>query len=437
LVFCQRPDSANRPVWTTPLTTPLLAQVLERAGWDVSLVDSRFMRAAHGSDEALADETARAILDTSPDVVGFSFLSVAATLAERVATAVRRERPSLPLMAGGTHCTVAPEHYTEPYDVIVRGEGEGVIAKIADQLAAGRRPARAERVVRAPEADLARAAPVVGADWPLYEAEHRRGHPHRTAYLQLGRGCAFPCAFCEIAVKSNYSAARRARPPLVVCAEAERWRSRHDATFFIVVDSIATTAPQFVETFAALGEVLDGCAIMLNSAMPVFRDAQARAIGRWPGPVTVWFGLETASETLGRRILGSKWQPAAIDRSLSLCRQDGIDVGLNCIFGFADETQADRECTIELLDRARVAFPNPNIYTPLPGTPLYDEYRERGLLRDPDDFSPWPAERIEREGVGPVLGVDYDAVVTAYRGAAELRGKQQRTAERERWPEWK
>ena len=54
----------------------------------------------------------------------------------------------------------------------------------------------------------------------------------------------------------------------------------------------------------------------------------------------------------GRRILGGKWQEPAIDRALQLCADGGIDVGLNCIFGFADETPDDRARTLELLDRA-------------------------------------------------------------------------------------
>jgi anaerobic magnesium-protoporphyrin IX monomethyl ester cyclase len=436
LVFCQRPDSADLPIWTVPLTTPLLAEVLRRAGWEVSLVDARLMPdAAHAPDAELAARTAAAILETAPDVVGFSFLSPAAMLAERTAACLRRDRPDLPLMAGGTHCTVAPERHTAPFDLIVRGEGEAVIAPWAERLAAGFRPGPDDRVVRAPEADLSRSPATIGASWEPYQAIHRPGS-RKTAYLQLGRGCAFRCTFCEVAVKSNYSAARRARPPEVVLDEATRWRRDFDTDFFLLIDSIATTAPGFLATFSRLAESLDGCSIMLNSAMPVFRAEEARAIGLWRGPVSVWFGLETASERLGRRILGGKWQQPAIDQALGLSEDEGIDVGLNCIFGFADETAADRERTLELLDRARVAYPNPNILTPLPGTPLYDEYRQRELLRDPDDLSPWPAERIEREGRGPVLGVDYEAVVAAYHAARGLAGRPRRGEGGERWIDW-
>jgi hypothetical protein len=89
-----------------------------------------------------------------------------------------------------------------------------------------------------------------------------------------------------------------------------------------------------------------------------------------------------------------------------------------------------------LLDRARVAYPNPNVLTPLPGTPLHEEYRGRGLLREPGDLSPWPVERIEREGRGPVLGVDYEAVVAAYHAARALAGVRRRGDGEGRWIEW-
>ena len=212
LVFCQRPDSSALPIWTIPLTTPLLAEVLRREGWDVSLVDARLIPGAVDLPEAdLAAETAAAILATDPDVVGFSFLSPAAPLAEKTASCLRRGCPDLPLMAGGTHCTVAPELYTEPFDLIVRGEGEAVIAPWAERLAGGFRPRGADRIVRSTEAVLAHSPVTIGASWEPYRAIH----PQKTAYLQLGRGCAFRCSFCEIAVKTNYSAgaARAPRRP--------------------------------------------------------------------------------------------------------------------------------------------------------------------------------------------------------------------------------
>ena len=201
-----------------PLTTPLLAEVLRRQGWDVHLVDSRLIRgAAHLPEADLAAATAAAILATEPDVVGFSFLSPAATLAETTASCLRLRRPDLPLMAGGTHCTVAPELYTEPFDLIVRGEGETVIAPWAERLAEGVRPGRAERIVRAPEADLTRSPVTIGASWEPYRASHLRS-PRKTAYLQLG--AAVPSGVRSARSRSNRTTRRRAAPVLLMSS----WR---------------------------------------------------------------------------------------------------------------------------------------------------------------------------------------------------------------------
>lgn len=437
LVLCQwseaSPDSP--PIWNVPITTPLLARVLREGGWGVNLFDTRlFARPAGAGLGALADAVARAVLDTRPAVVGFSFLSPSASLARAVAVRVRELSPETALVAGGTHCTVAPTVLTDCYDLVIRGEGEEEFPALASRVADGWRPVGADRVVRTRTADLSRSAVTVGADWAPYTAVQRGViPPPKAALLELGRGCPFRCTFCEVADKDNFPAARRARPPEVVVAEARRWRDEYGCKYFLFIDSIATTAPGFATTFEALRRELDApdIAIHLNSALPVFDEDVARVVSAHRGPVIVYFGMETASDRLGRVVLKGKHQPAATRRALDLCDRYGIDVGLNVIFGFDGETDADRAATLRLLEARRVFEPNPNILNPLPGTPLYHSYRERGILRDPDDLSIWMAARIRAAGCGPVSTVDYAAVLAAYDTAMTLRGSSRRG-----WPTW-
>lgn len=422
-------------MWTPPITTPLLAEVLKDQGWTVSLVDARLVDGACEGDEQLVAASVDAICRTAPAVVGFSFLSPSAKLAEQIAVSLRERLPEVPLLAGGVHCTVAPHRYTRPYAAIVRGEGEEVIGDLCETLLRDPSPSN-QVIVRSSAPDLNQSQPVLSPAWPPYDRVTAEANP-KSAYLEIGRGCAFRCSFCEIAVKENFPAFRRTRHRDTVLEEATRLHREFGVDFFIVTDSIATTAPGFRETFSSLAGVLEGCSIMLNSATPVLDEATARTIGSWQGPVSVWLGLESASPRVGKRELGSKWQPSSVEKALHLCEVEQIDVGLNCIFGFADEDDADRQATLELLDRAAIAYPNPNILSPLPGTPLYQTYLERALLRDPDDLSVWPVNRILEQGMqGPVLDVDYPSVIEAYSTALETRGPSRRSPSDAGWNSW-
>ena len=88
-------------------------------------------------EQALLDKVLRKAGDL--DVLGFSTITASYPTAVRMAAAVRRAFPDLPLVVGGAHAWACDEQILRdsPFDVVVRKEGELTTLELLRALAAG------------------------------------------------------------------------------------------------------------------------------------------------------------------------------------------------------------------------------------------------------------------------------------------------------------
>lgn len=441
LVFVAEPERVGFPLWTAPLTTPLLASCLTAAGHEVDLLDTRL------SEAPLAEELAA----TSGDVVAISFMSHSRDEAFEVAELCRADGRIT--IGGGAHPTVLPGELVDSglFDHVVRGEGERTLPGLVTDIEAGRRPD--ESVLQGEPFDLldypplrdypvyqdvycppaavpaSRAAGLTGLtvealgeltrrDDGLVDVDTLRGLPaehfpatreFRSIYLELGRGCPFRCLYCTIQNDWFAPKAGRARPFEDVVAEVRYFVERYDTNYIVLVDSIAPAYPDFVRFAEFMKTELPDVEFSFNCTATHFTPTVAEALAG--ANCLVWFGFETASPTL-LRALRKPGSARTQYRAAKLCAEHGIRFGANLLLGVPGETTEDYEMTMEFLTETRPHSPNPNILTPLPGTDMYSHCLERGLLRDPGDYRSWTAEQVRTKGHGPLFGVDYEQVLS-------------------------
>ncbi|WP_077004934.1 B12-binding domain-containing radical SAM protein [Saccharothrix sp. ALI-22-I] len=449
LAFVAEPEQVGFPLWTAPLTTPLLASCLTAAGHEVELLDTRLCEAP------LADELAA----TSGDVVAISFMSHSRDEAFEVA-ALCREQGRITI-GGGAHPTVLPGELVDSglFDHVVRGEGERTLPRLVTDIERGRRPE--EQVLQGEPFDLldypqprddaayrdvyrppsfvstSRAASLTGLtaeavaelasrDDGLVDVDALRGlsaerfpatREFRSIYLELGRGCPFHCRYCTIQNDWFAPKAGRARPLADVVAEVRYFVDRYDTNYVILVDSIAPAYPDFARFAEFMKTDLPDVEFSFNCTSTHFTPAVAEALAG--ANCLVWFGFETASPRL-LRALRKPGNARTQLRATELCAEHGIRFGANLLLGVPGETTEDYELTMEFLAETRPHSPNPNILTPLPGTDTYRRCLDEGLLRDPGHYRSWTADQIRTRGHGPLLGVDYDRVLSYHRRMLEL-----------------
>jgi len=395
---------------TPPLGIQVLGSVLRQHGYEVELFDRRL------AGDRLDDD-----LDAwAPDVVGFSFLSPAA--ADATALARRARRRGALTVAGGPHATICGEALpADAFDVVVQGDGEHALVAVVRGVERGGVGSRL--VAGAPWGDLS-TLPVLdrfACYEPVYGAPDRTW---RTVPVQFNRGCPMNCQFCEVSRDAGvYDLPRRDRQRSLarlaedVATFVERWR----ANYVLVVDSIATLDDDQAAGFLdMLAERHPGISVQLNAHVNKFSPRIEAALRPFGPRASVWFGFESGSDAVLERLQKGHTVADALavgKRAVAT----GAFVGVNLLIGLPGETEADLAATERFVDELvrsspdpALVHPNPNIFHPLPGTPLYRDCLAAGLVVDETGHRVWSEQDIARERTGPLRGVDYGRVLATY-----------------------
>lgn len=313
----------------------------------------------------ICDENVEA-LDPNADVdlVGVSFMTALAPRAWEIANAFRRRGKTV--VAGGFHPTLCPDETAEHFDAVVVGDAEGLWPKLLADIEAGRL-ARTYRA--AAPCDLA-AVPVPRRD--LQAATGR--HYATTDAVQTGRGCAHGCRYCSITAFHRQT--HRSRPLEAVLDEISHV-PRH---FMFVDDNIIADRDYARDLLAAMAPL--GKRWVAQCSLEIADDAELLAAAHRAGCRGLFIGIETLSEANLAAIDKSFNDSAGYMARLGRIRRAGIGVQAGIIVGLDGDDVGVFERMLRFLTRARIVALQLNILTPLPGTPMYEQFDRDGRITD-------------------------------------------------------
>jgi radical SAM superfamily enzyme YgiQ (UPF0313 family) len=106
----------------------------------------------------------------------------------------------------------------------------------------------------------------------------------------------------------------------------------------------------------------------------------------------IGFGTESASPEILKKMQKSHQQIDDMFTAARKCRDAGIRVTYNLIFGYPGEEDRHRRETLNVMGQIAQLFDNvtfsPNLFTPYPGIPIWPELREAGL-HEPQELAEW------------------------------------------------
>lgn len=386
-----------------PLACLYLGTVLQKAGYQVEILDERLTT-------TFAADVAACIRKERPILVGISSMTgMQIQGGLQAARAVRQVDPSLPLVWGGVHPTLCPNStLKDPYcDIVVKSEGEITLIELADCL---RRDGdlsevdgigyKEDRRLRfTPPRPLIEDLDVIPPpDYGLLDMEHYFTTAPTTSQRQLqvvtSRGCPFDCEFCYN-LKFNE---RRFR-----YFSAER-------TVADIVDLVGQFGVRaiFIEDdyfFGHPGRVEKICDLLLEKNLNLLlqvpcridylyrqKDEMINKLFR-AGFKELWIGVESGSPARLKEILKRTTLEQVRQVNGLLARSD-IYAKFGFMAGFPNE---ERQETLETVDfMFELAGSNPNaglapvaIYTPYPGTTLYDKAKLVHGMEFPDTLEGW------------------------------------------------
>jgi len=380
-----------------PLATLLVAAVLRRAGYRVTLFDAMLAGGVDDFSQALEASRPAAVALVEDN---FNFLTKMCTTRMREAAlhmirAARARR--IPVLVNGSDAHDHPELYLAAgASAVILGEPEGAVLEvlarwacrpeaelddvpglaIAPRFHTAGAPSIHRTAPRPPLADLD-ALPLPA--WDLVDVERYRAtwlsaHRRFSWNVVASRGCPYRCNWCA---KPIFGTRYAQRSPASVAEEMQQLRSAVAPDHLWFADDIFGLTPRWIQAFAAEVEARDAAIpFTMQSRVNLMKPQVVEALAR-AGAEEVWLGVESGSQ----RILDAMDKGTRIDQireATRTLRAHGIRACWFIQLGYLGEAWDDILRTRDAIRDEQPDDIGVSVSYPLPGTAFYE--RVKNLL---------------------------------------------------------
>ncbi len=319
------------------------------------------------------------------DLVGIT--STTGDYADALGTArrVKQVAPETRVVMGGPHVSVQDVETLEAgnADVVVRGEGEGIMRSICKDTPLeeieGITYRRNGKIFRN---EPPRSRPdLVGLPFPKSMGSARLlGVKREFGLVVSSRGCPHRCSFCMTSSLQGHT--WRARPVESMVAELEQFSG---VRYVFFVDDNFTLDPQRVEAL---------CGIIKERGFP-FRWAcmgRADSIVRHEnllekmfkaGLIALFIGVESANPASLREAHKQQTR-TTIQQAFEIIHAYPIISVASIMFGFDSDTLDTMDENIEFVIDLNPTALQATVLTPFPGTEVYEQYAAEGRILTKD-----------------------------------------------------
>ncbi|NLH15478.1 MAG: B12-binding domain-containing radical SAM protein [Phycisphaerae bacterium] len=314
------------------------------------------------SQITLVDEQVDSIdFDGDYDVVGLTVMTATAPRAFEIAARFRSR--GIPVVMGGFYPSLNPHQALEHCDAVVVGPAMDAWPRLLEDLTAG----KIQPIYHGnPNGQIP-------CDLPRHLLSRHKYATTSATYATMG--CRNRCRFCS--VSRFYDAHHYCRPVEDVIGEVGTF----DEKFFIFVDDNLTQDRDYaLALFRGLAGLRKHWLTQLS--IEVAWDDELLAAMAHAGCVGVFVGLESFND----KALGTQDKafnvPQRYRDAIARFHTHGIFVEGGLMFGFDDDDAGVFARTLKLLGTIGIDTILVSIVTPLPGTALHEQMRDR--IRDTD-----------------------------------------------------
>lgn len=371
-----------------PIGLALIAAVLEREGYPVTVLDANALRL---QPKDLAP------LVTDVDVVGLTAMTPTVGAAVSIARHLKQANPELTIILGGAHATLLPEETlaTAPeIDIIVRGEGEETIIELLQALEAKQPLDNISGIsYRTTGKVINTTARFTNVDmeslpflaYHLLPVQKYKPHPPHGralpfAALVTSRGCPYHCAYCSKPIFGNKF---RAQSPERVVEEVAYLKEKFGIKEIAFYDDVFTLNKKRAYAIAD-GIIKKDLRVhwTCETRVNLVNKELLRRI-KQAGGYAIAYGVESASQEI-LNTLGKGVTLEQVEEAVRLAQEVGLQTIGYFMIGSPGESPETIGKTIHFAKKLKLDFAQFAVTTPFPGTELYDLYLEAG-----GDNIPW------------------------------------------------
>lgn len=348
---------------------------------DVRILDMRF-----------GDSLPETLQSFQPDIVGLTAYTVHVNVVRRLCQQIKDWNPRVLTVVGGHHATVMPEDFLSPFvDVVVIGEGVVTFREIVARVEQGETFDGIAGIAVAGGDGMVRTEPRPMPELDAFPLPARRlTSAYRAGYysewmkplasLRTSKGCPFRCSFCALWKLTGGRYMRRAPEKVVeeLAAITEPY------VFFSDDESLVDAA-----RMKTLAELIRAAGIkkrffLYGRSDTISRHPELLALWRSIGLERVFVGFEFFRDD-DLAFINKGSHASDNERAARILKDLGIEVYASFIVR-PEFTKQDFAAFRPYCQKLGLRFATFAVLTPLPGTDLYAEVKDRLITRNYDLF---------------------------------------------------
>ena len=334
-----------------------------------------------------------------PDILGFSVITPSYKFTLNLAKEIKEILPETKIILGGPHPTLFPQETLEndSVDYVVIGEGEKPLFQLLQNID---NPSYLSKIlslgykennkinINDRSMDFIDLNTIGILDFSVIDIEkYIKYAEERSKYRALGlvvsRGCMLKCSFCVDGRHSSFKDSWRAIDPSILVQQIKYYIEKYKIEGIWFKDSTFTMNKKWILSFCQELEkeninIKWSCNTRVDTV-----DEEVLSNIKKAGCETIWFGVESGSERI-LKLLNKKIDKDKVITAFKLCEKYKIRAWANFMIGVPTETLEDIEQTykfaIDLDKLSNVDNVHLTIYTPFPGTPLYEQFQEKDFI---------------------------------------------------------
>lgn len=313
----------------------------------------------------------------------------------------------IPILIWGGHPTALPERTLKETgaDFVIKGEGYETLSGLYQSFINGKSKLssvkglcylQGGKFVQNETASLVDVNSLPMVDWNRIKPSSYRAHnwhcfgddmiDNRSPYaiIWTSMGCPHPCNFCcinNLFMKRTF----RFRSIDSVIDEIDLLVNEHGVRHIKILDELFIIKHPRIQEFCEKLEERKydlnlWCFARIDSVSPEILDRLKNVGMNW-----VAYGIESVDRTV-LTSTAKRYTQNLVENVVKWSRNAGVNICADAIFGLWDDSMETMNATKEFLFENNFEWINIYPAYAYPGTPLYDEYIEKGYIKEPDTW---------------------------------------------------
>ncbi|MCP4640563.1 MAG: B12-binding domain-containing radical SAM protein [bacterium] len=379
MIYEHAPEDRKRFVHAKVVGPPLGLLTLAAAvpDHDVTILDMKGEYDLNPDAPAPEELALQWLQDVNPGIVGVTFIASEHPAGMDILRAVKRARPDVVTVAGGPHATLAPEDFNDPaVDVLCEGQATASFRAIVSAMESGASLDGIGTVGNDSAPDFPSLDRGLVQRWV---DTYRIGQqPGLSTYVITSLGCPSRCSFCSVWPQFRGGYFQRDAGSVV-----DELRTLDDYAAVRFADANTLRTPAFAEQLfdQIVAEGLDSKAYVMDIRVDTAaRNPELIAKLARGGLKVAISGFESFRES-DLKAYAKNTSVELIREAVRVFHDNGVLVRSVYIIP-PDFTEDDFRALADFVQSMATVLPAFTILTPIPGTVMYEQMRDRIVDHD-------------------------------------------------------